>query len=317
MSENVSTVEVDLKDPTVVAMAFEDPDLSKLDVRSDEFKAALAEKAGKTNNDDTSADVETAEDDEVEPDEETSEDETEEGNEQPKKKPRGLVRRVEKLVAERNRLQEELDTWRRKAEAQVDSLADNLVIEEFEAPKPQLSQFDTLEEYTEALTEWKLDKRDFERNIAQQKQTIQQTIHEAQRQWEERESVAKKEFRDYNTVVTPQAIVSVSPSEAAKSFLADSDVGPKVVYMLLDDETLAAEFANAGPAKQVRMLTALENQFVKTSEEKTTVSRAPQPPSKLGRGSSAATTKDILANSAEMSFSEWEKLFNQATRKKK
>ncbi len=318
MSENVSTVEVDLKDPTVAAIAFNDPDLSTLDVRSDEFKAALAEKAGKMNDDSASADAEVTEEEDKEELDTDDADDAESDDEQPQKKPRGLMKRVEKLVGERNALRTELETLRQRVEATQDAVAKEVVSDTFEQPKPKFADFDTLEDYTEALTEWKLDKREFDREQQKRVEVAKSEIQAVVQTWEEREAATKKVYRDYHTVVTPQAIAEVQPSDAARAFIIDSEVGPEVLYSILGDDEMAAKFADASPAKQVRMLAQLEADLAPAKEEKkATVSAAPQPPSRLGKGKPVATQKDLLRNSTEMSTDEWMKAFYAATSKKR
>jgi hypothetical protein len=109
----------------------------------------------------------------------------------------------------------------------------------------------------------------------------------------------------------------MSPSVEAQVFLAESEVGPQVVYHLMSDETLAEQFANANPVKQVAMLTRLEMKLDTgdKSTKETTVTKAPAPPRSMPKGKSVAQTKDI--NDPNLSFAEFDALMRERERAKR
>lgn len=316
MSENVSTPEIDLNDPTVVEKAFSDERLRSLPFGSDEFKAALAEDASKMED----AEVMSA-DDEPEDEEEVSDEQDETQDEQkPAKKPRGMLKRIEKLVEEKHDLQRKLEAMQAQVQQTVDKTVEQAVDSDFDKPKPRFADFDTLEDYTEALTEWKLDKRDFDRQVATERASVKEKAQQIAQTWTQRETAAKKEYSDYTDVVTLEAVTAADPSTEARIFLAESDFGPKVVYELLRDEALLEAFAQGSPIQQIKLLTKLEQRFEGTAAKpatKTTVSKAPEPPRSLPKVKTVATGKDLVQHAGEMSDAEWLRMADEYARNKR
>lgn len=317
MSENVSEVNVDLNDATVVENILEDADLRKLPVGSDAFKAALSEKMSKT---DENVDTPAGDDDtdEVSDDEETDDTETDENaDEAPQKKPkRGMLKRIEELVKERSDLEQRLAAY--EASQKVTKTESTAPAHDtFDKPKPKFEQFDSIEDYTDAMTDWKLEKREHEANVAKAEQESKVVQDEILEKWNTREAAAKKEYADYGNVVTVKTYQKMSPSVEAQVFLAESEVGPQVVYHLMSDETLAEQFANANPVKQVAMLTRLEMKLDTgdKSTKETTVTKAPAPPRAMPKGKSVAQTKDI--NDPNLSFAEFDALMRERERAKR
>lgn len=327
MSENVSSV-ADLNDPTVVEMAFSEETLKSLPLGSAEFNAAVAKiKAAETNeNSEVPADDATEqEDDEAEDSEDTSSEDEEntDETEQTRKPKRGMLKRIEKLVEEKAELKRQLEAaYKADKVAEVkDKIADAIdKSSTFEAPKPKFADFETLEDYTEALTEWKLDKREHDRQVEAQKKEVLQAHTEAVSTWHEKEAEVKKEFSDYAKVVNIDVLTDVNPSDAAKAFLSECDVGPKVLYTLLSDKETAAQFKKVSPVQQVKMLTKIEMSLEDTPSEKktiTTVTKAPTPPKSLPNGKTVRTAQDLLENSEEMSWAEWSAKYDEIKRNKR
>ena len=306
MSENVNA-EFDYNDPAVLEMAFGDKDLQKLSLNSEEFKAAVNEKFAKTNeNDDVTAD------DEQEQDEDNEEEDT--SDSAPKKKaPRGMLKRIENLVEEKHELKRRLDQLEAQAKARPAPKA-----EYSGSDKPKFADFDSLEEYTEALTDWKLDNRETAKTQAAQAKEMEKAQEAFISTWEEKEAAVKKDFKDYSKVVNVESLTRVDPSDEVKAFLAESEFGPRVIYALLSDEENLQDFIDASSTKQIRMLTRIEDSFVDESPvKKSTATRAPAPPSRLPKGKATLSATDLLNNSGEMSFAEWDAKINEHLRAKK
>lgn len=314
MSENVSEASIDLNDMSVVESVLDDADLRKLPVGSEAFKAALAEKQSKMGQEnDVTADDVDADQDESEEDVESEDDQTEK-SQKPK---RGMVKRIEELVQEREaerRRAAELEARLAAYEAKGHTKADT----GFDTPKPHPDNFDSVWEYTEALTDWKLEKREFDAQMKQVEREAMTKQEQFLSDWTERENATKKEFRDYERVVNMPKYTKLGPSTEAQVFLAESEVGPKVIYSLLADEDLAETFAQASPVKQVAMLARIESRFDSedaVTEKKTTVSKAPSPPRSLPRGKATGQVKDIYDTS--LSFAEFDQAMRERERAKR
>lgn len=126
-------------------------------------------------------------------------------------------------------------------------------------PKPKLEDFDSIEAHTEALTDWKLDKREFER---------------AERQAAEAQSKAiRDKLADANSRYSEGADASIR--SAAKTIAESNDVHPAVKSVLTDSPLLAdvlftlnskegelasfVELAKTNPTAAIRKAVLLEH----------------------------------------------------------
>lgn len=308
MSETVSnTPEQSLNADAVIEMAMTDAEIRKLPINSEEFKAALDKMSGKTDANNESADVADTDQNE---DDESSEDEDQDTQEESKptgKKPRGMLRRIEKLVEEKHELNRKLQAYEAAQKQNVDKQVDAAVQSDFDVEKPKFKDFGSLEEYTEALTDWKIEKKEHDREVAVQKVKILEKSKEITQNWESRAAAVKKEFSDFDEVVNINSLTTVDPSQEAKIFLSESEIGPRVIYALLSDEEAVEKFAAASPVQQIKMLTKIEAQFETPSTEtkKITASKAPSPPKPLPKSKPVTTGRDLMAHADEMSDGEW------------
>jgi hypothetical protein len=316
MSDIMNEVELDLTNPEVVDNLLDNKDLRKLPVGSDEFKAAARESLAKTDaTTDVSADSEKN-DSSDENTEETTEDDT---NVDRPKKSRGMLKRIEGLVAEREALKQQLGELqaRQTAPNEYQPPAQQST---YDQPKPLFKDFDTLEEYTEALTDWKLDKKDHDREVTKQHEEYQDRVKSIVSTWEQREAQTKELYPDYADLVNVQNLTTLNPSMDAKVFLSESEVGPKVLYALMSDESLLEKFVDASPVRQVAMLAKLEDRVAESDEDtpvvkKSTISKAPQPVKALPKGKAVATVKDVY--NPDLSFEEYNRLMDERERLRK
>lgn len=314
MTSQVNTA-LDFSDPQVVDIIEADEHLRTLPLDSEDLKAAVAEKLTKKVEDDAPAGDDENETADADDDQSTEDaDDDEDDQPQPKKKPRGVIRRIEKLAAEKHDLQRRIAELEAQVQQSVKQSVEEAVGDfTFDEPKPKFDDFDNLADYTEAVADWKIRKVEAEKAFKQEQQSLEKQVKEIASKWEELEKAVKKELRDYSQVVTPEAVVEANPSQAAKEFLAESDIGPKVVYHLLNDEDLAAEFADATPSKQVRILTRLEDKLSATEEEdtSTTPKKTVKLPTPLPKGKATGNVYDLLKDAANMSDAEWHRLYDQ------
>ena len=320
----------ELTNAQLVDLAFSDKELSKLPLGSDEFNAAAAKlMAAKTNervneSADVTSEQDTEDEENVETDEgsEDSDDQSEDSAEQkPVKKSRGMLRRIEKLVEEKAELKRRLDQLQGSKQMEAQATAAVEDSGNFDKPKPKFADFDSLEDYTEALTEWKIDKREFEKEQAAEIREVKTKQQEVVQSWHQKEADVKKEFRDYADVVNIENLQSAQPTSEARVFLAESEVGPKVLYTLLSNDELAKKFSEASPVQQVKMLTKIEMQVDDSSSNKVSnstvkISKAPNPPKNLPSGKVVRTAQDLLSNSEDMDWAEWSRKVDEVRRKK-
>lgn len=319
-NEMSNATDIDMNDPAVVEKVFDDESMRSLPIGSDEFKAALAN-AGKTEGEEPDTDATAGESEETDTeDTETTEDEEADNTSTQKKPKKGMLRRIEKLVEEKYELQRRLEAL----EAASKQTAERIVEEatsEYDVPKPKIADFNNLEEYTDALTEWKLNKREHEKEKQAQIENFRSTVTKVAEIWQKKEAAAKKEYADYDEVVNLRNIEAADTSQEAKIFLSESEFGPKVVYALLSDDELVEQFSKASAIQQVKILTKLEGKFENKQDVKstaiTTASKAPSPPKSLPKSKSVLTGKDLIAHAGDLSDAEWLRMADEYARNKR
>lgn len=314
MSDNVSESSIDMQDMSVVESLLDDKELRKLPVGSNEFKAAVAAKAAKTDANTDSADSETDQDDESSEDDESDEKE-ESKTSKPKKK--GVEKRINELVKEREALKKELEIAKinRGVDAQIEAVAEQTP---FEKAKPKFGDFDNIADYQEALVDWKLEKKEHDHTVAQEQRELKSKQETFISAWAERENKFKGTVDDYDDYINKDSLDRLQPGQTALAYIAESDFGPEVLYALLTDEELSKKFMAASDVKKVGILSRLEANFESdepaVSKTKATVSKAPSPSKSLPKGKAVATSKSIY--DASLSFAEYNRLMDERDRAK-
>ncbi|WP_297921086.1 hypothetical protein, partial [uncultured Agitococcus sp.] len=153
--------------------------------------------------------------------------------------PEGVKKRIDKVtrqkyeaIAESNRLKAELE----QLKAQL-------------APKqeaPDISQFETLDEYVEAVAEYKLNQK----TQATQSQQAQQTQAQAQAQdWVAKVEKVRSVAPDFDAVFNNVANIEFAPM--ALEAVAQHPKGAEIAYMLGNNLNLAYEIASMPPMQQL------------------------------------------------------------------
>lgn len=201
-------------------------------------------------------------------------------------------------------------------------------------PKPKLEDFDSIEAHTEALTDWKLDKREFERAERQaaeaQAKAIRDNLADANSRYGEG---ADSSIRSAAKTIAESN--DVHP--AVKSVLTDSAVLADVLYTLNSKEGELASFiqlAKENPNAAIRKAVLLEHlisqelgkadsepgtaqagrdesgKFVASKTPAKKVTEAPPPPREAS-GRSAAPPDDVAAASKTLDFAAYRNAQNR------
>lgn len=153
--------------------------------------------------------------------------------------------------------------------------------------EPQPSQFNDAFEYAKALAEFSTEKAlaERDRQVAQQReQEAQQKIIQS---WAQKVQEAKAELPDFDDLVASSDVVV---NNAVRDAILESDVGPKILYHLAENNDLAKKIASLSPNAALREIGRLEAKFdVKVDTKQTgpvVRSKAPAPiqPIRGGQG---------------------------------
>ena len=209
--------------------------------------------------------------------------------------PNGVMQRIDKVtrqkyeaVAETNRLKAELEQLR----AQL-------------APKqeaPDISQFDTLDDYVEAVAEYKLNQK----TQATQSQQAQQTQAQAVAQdWVAKVEKVRSVAPDFDEAFNNVASIEFAPM--ALEAVAQHPKGAEIAYMLGKNVSEAYRIAALPPSQQ---LMAIGEIAARTNVPKPkAVSTAPAPVKPVSGGANS--------NTPPADMDEWVKWRNDQLRQKK
>ena len=142
--------------------------------------------------------------------------------------------------------------------------------------EPQPSQFADAFEYAKALAEYTADKRI---EALKQEEAAAKAAQERQKvidSWATRVEEAKSEMPDFDDMVASSSVVV---SDAIRDAILESDVGPKILYHLAENEEVAQKIAGMSERAAMREIGKLEARFEKgqKSEDAEPVKRSKAP----------------------------------------
>ena len=150
---------------------------------------------------------------------------------------------------------------------------------------PKREDFDSLEDWLEAKTDWKVEQklreRDARADTIERQREAKTRAEQMDRTWQERTREAQKRFADFDEVVTQNEDLTVTPAMAAA--IKATDNGIDIAYHLGKNPAEAERIASLDPVAQVWEL----GKLAATLNTKP-VSKAPPPvePVKAGRSAS-------------------------------
>ncbi len=152
--------------------------------------------------------------------------------------------------------------------------------------KPKLEDYQTLEAYQEALTDWKLDQRERSQKEAAAKAAAEETVRKEQDSWAKREKAAQKAHDDYDDVIDAVQIPAGPGVLAARQAILEDDHGAELLYYLGKHPKELARIAGLSPASAAMAIGRLSATFDKapvTENGKPRITGAPKPPPPSGR----------------------------------
>jgi len=202
-----------------------------------------------------------------------------------------LEKRFSEITKQREEARQEAQ---RERQARVDLEQRLAAMEQQRQPQainvdqePQPSQFSDAFEYAKALAEFSTERAlaERDRQVAQaREQEAQQKIIQS---WAQKVQDAKAELPDFDDLVASSDVVV---NNAVRDAILESDVGPKILYHLAENNDLAKKIASLSPNAALREIGRLEARFEAKPETKQTApvvrSKAPAPiqPIRGGQG---------------------------------
>jgi len=244
-------------------------------------------------------DVVETEDTTTSVDESTEGNDNDEGNDtESKPKPKGVQKRIDDLTREK------YDERRRAelAEQKLEELKKQSVATPAQADKPKLDNFDTIEEFNEALFDWKIAEREnatkAEANLrgqADSSATHQATVEASV---DYLLKVGADKYPDFQAVAgkVPPSVMS----DAMLIALGEIGSGADVAYYLGKNPAEAATLVNLSPVQLGRAIAKIESNLVDTPVN--TPTKAPEPIKASGNRASADKDPSKMSDSE---FAAW------------
>lgn len=153
---------------------------------------------------------------------------------------------------------------------------------EAEKAQPKPEDFTTVAEYTDALTDWKVDKKFAEREQQQAADKARAEAEAATKAFQTRLAAAIKEIPDYQEVIDGSDAIA---KHHILNYLIESDIGPTLQYHLAKNPDVLDRLNQLSPIKAIAELGKLETKLEKPVEPKAEaklnsvvpVSQAPAP----------------------------------------
>lgn len=280
---------------------------------------ASTQEAAKDTEPDESIDTEVDEDDqdlnssdESETEESESDDDTEKV-ENPKKA-KGFQKKIKKLVGRLSEKDREIEYWKnaalsaKKTDVQPEAIEKTKADQKtLEASKPRSDQFETNEEYVDALTDWKLQQMQKE-NAEKEKQAKLKTEFESKAQtFQQKVETFKTEHQDFDDLM--EAVDDIPISVNVQDAILASDDGPALMYELAKNRDLYKKINGMNRDRAFLEIGKIEARIQKSSdstqskEAKPTTTKAPPPIKPVGTSGTASAQK----SPDDMTFNEYKK----------
>jgi len=207
-------------------------------------------------------------------------------------------RRVDRLAAENEQLRQQL-----AAVQQPPAKAEP-------APgKPRLENFETLEAYQEALTDWNITQREAKRQAEADAKATQEAEQKLQTEWASRQKVARKAHPDYDDVINSVTAPEGPGVAAARQAMLEDDAGAEILYYLAthtEDLKRIAALTPIAAVREIGRLSATLSPSNGAANGKQRFTSAPPPPPPNTRPAKAVSDS-IFDPAVASDFKRWSK----------
>lgn len=185
-------------------------------------------------------------------------------------KAKGVQKRIDELTSNWRTAERDRDYWRELAlkSAQPEPKP---VEQPASTGKPALDQYESYDEYVEALADWKYEQRALQERERSQKQQQEQTQAEKVRSFQARADAVRETHPDFDQVVTnPTLPISQAMADAAYA----SEKGPEILYHLGQNPQEADRIYRMSPIEAAMAIGRIEATLSRPARTK---SSAPEP----------------------------------------
>ena len=229
---------------------------------------------------------------------ENEQDEDKAEKEKPKKKSGGFQRRINKLNSRLSAKEEEAEYWRQeylKAKAPNNREEKSVVVKKDDG-KPRADDFETHEEYIEALTDWKTEQKLNAFEEKRRSEKVQKDYQTRAQTHAERVKAFSAKHEDFAEVIDEVSDIRVPG--ALQELIIDSEFGPELMYELAKDREELERICAMSPIKAAKAIGRIEDKLESRSKSKTESSfinkkKPVNPPTPIRSRSDKATKPSI------------------------
>jgi hypothetical protein len=200
-----------------------------------------------------------------------------------------IQKRISKAEAQAERralkvYAEKLESMQRQPAQQQEAPADN---------KPKMSQFENVEDYVEAVADWKLAQHDQSSAKVKSEQAQKSIYDRTEKIYAKAEKIQGFDRDEFDALPLTTSIAQA---------IIESDEAPRLMAHLASNPAEVQRIANLSPARQAEEIGKLE---IKIQDAKPVqISKAPAPITPIGsRGSSSKDPSDM----SDAEFAKWRK----------
>lgn len=279
-------------------------------------------------------DSETSEDDSEESDDDSEEDEeSDEDSDAPKKvaKKSGFAKRIAKLKAKQAEAERAAEYWKSKAlrgdEADTSgeqregkatqSQLDNPYLKDV-GEKPDPDDYESQDEYLDALTDWKIDVREAKKQFEADQNKAKTAAQKQAETFQNRVQEYAETVEDWDETLESVSDIQMNPG--LMQAIMTSEFAPHLMYELSKNRSELERINKMDPASTLRAIGRLESKFESagqsssSKQETRRTTKAPKPPTPVGRNSSSATKKSVYDEN--LTQREYEELMAERERKR-
>lgn len=234
----------------------------------------------------------------------TAEDNGSEDAEHDDKPKKGFQRRIEKAKATaRAEAQAEIEYWKRAAIQ--NGVKQPETQQTYQAPisqaKPAMSQYSSVEEFAEAMADWKIEQKLAQRELVQTQNTVANTYGQRVQEF-------IKTTPDFQEVLNEANDVPMSPEIG--EVCMESEIGPQLAYFLANNIDEVERINGLPKSKRYVELGKLEAKLTAAGAvvKKVAVSKAPAPITPVSGAKKGVTvTSNLYESAANMDYKDFAK----------
>lgn len=238
-------------------------------------------------------------------DESKDESESSEDDKKPRKK-NGFKKRVERFQRRLSERDLEIERLSRELEmaksSKKDDKPEDTNLNKNTESKPKAADFDTHEDYVEALTDWKIAKEKAAIQKEAEERTHKESVKKQTETFQSKVNDFKKEAKDFDEVI--EDVDDIGLSSVVQKAILTSDIGPQLMYELAKNRENLERINSLDVFTALKEIGKIEDKVQQRLSSKTlnkqTTTKAPPPITPLNSKSSK-----VSKSPDEMSFDEY------------